>query len=664
MKKIFVLFFLVAIFGNSAASQHHDPKAKVDLGGNWTFALDPVRVGETQGWYEPGFNSSSFDKVKVPHCFSTDPRYYLYTGSAWYFREFTGSVSGNEHSFLRFDAVFYKAKVWVNGQLAGSHEGGYTPFELDITHLLKSRNTLAIQVDNSWDTTTIPGAKTNVSSASINSQQVYPWINYGGIIRPVYIIKRPAVFVNNVKITADPDLEKGSAVIRIIADVRNSSAETSSRAITAAVFDGDKKINLSWKQVNITVEAGAAKTAAFVGTMAKADVRLWNQDQPHLYKVSVTCGDQTVHYNFGIRKVEVNGVHVLLNGEPLKMGGCNRPLDYPGSGSMETDEVLQTDMQLIKGGSMELSRINHHAASEEMLDWADKNGLLIITEPGNWQLTPKQMSDTMMRRKFQQQMREMTERDWNHPSVIAYSVGNEFPSQTEEGRAWVRDMKDFVKSLDDSRLVTFASMIVFRDFIKAPEEEASQYVDFVSANIYGDHLLHLERIHKLYPGKPIYVSEFGWRTDGVKNEEERVARLKKAMQDFRKCDYLIGASVWTFNDYLSRFPGTNPNGYRPWGLVSPQREKRGMYLAWQEEFAPAVVELIGRTTGRATIKVTARKDFPSYTLRGYKLKCSDQLLPLNTLTPGQSQELTIEITGGMQVQLIKPGGFVILEKKL
>jgi len=244
-------------------------------------------------------------------------------------------------------------------------------------------------------------------------------------------------------------------------------------------------------------------------------------------------------------------------------------------------------------------------------------------------------------------------------------VGNEFQSQTEEGKAWVRDMSSYVRSLDDSRLITFASMILSHNNIKKPEDEASQYVDFVSANIYGNHLKTLQHIHELYPAKPVYVSEFGIRTDAVKSEEERIAHLRKAMQDFRQCDFLIGASVWTFNDYLSRFPGTNPNGYRPWGLVEPDRTPRGMYIAWQEEFAPATIELVNKTAGHASIRITARKDFPSYTLKGYQLKYNGILMPVKTLHPGESVLLDIALAGGAaDIALIKPGGFTIIQKTL
>jgi beta-glucuronidase len=211
-------------------------------------------------------------------------------------------------------------------------------------------------------------------------------------------------------------------------------------------------------------------------------------------------------------------------------------------------------------------------------------------------------------------------------------------------------------------------MFVFRDFIKKPEDEASQYVDFVSANIYGDHFTLLERIHALYPNKPVYISEFGLRADHVKSEDERVDHLRRAMQSFRKCDYLIGASVWTFNDYQSMFPGSNVNGYRPWGLVTPEREPRKMYDVWKEEFSPATVEVADDEDG-LNVTVTARKDFPSYTLRNYKLNIGNQSFVVPVLKPGESKQFTIDLknhglAGAKVIELVKPGDFVIWRKEV
>lgn len=635
------------------------------LDGEWTFATDPVKVGEKNNWFGASFTSAKFDKVTVPHCFSVDPRYMFYTGTAWYFKKFSARSATNQRTFLKFDAIFYRAKIWVNGILTATHEGGYTPFEVDITAQLAAENTLTVQADNTWDTTTIPGAKTTTAFENANAAQWFPWINYGGITRPVHLVTRAGTYIKNIKIVAEPDLAKGSASVHITAMVKNLSATPAKQTITLNITDKEKPTSLRFKPVAATIAPGEETMVEFQNTLPAAEVKLWNQDAPNLYTASVAMGADTVSKKFGIRKFEVSGTQLLLNGEPIKMGGCNRPLDYPGYGSMDPKQVLDQDLDLIKSGCMELSRINHYPVPEYMLDWADEHGLLFIEEAGNWQMTPKQMNDTMMRRKFQQQMKEMVERDWNHPCLVAYSVGNEFQSQTEEGKAWVRDMSAFVKSLDKSRLITFASMMVWRDAIKKPEDEASQYVDFISANIYGDYLARVQHIHDVYPNKPIYISEFGIRTDQVKTEDDRVLHLRNAMKDFRSCPYVTGACVWTFNDYFSRFPGTNANGYRPWGLVSPQREQRGMYKAWQEEFSPAVFELVDKKDGQAVLRITARKDLPSYTLRGYSLKCNQHTIALNTLKPGDQQQFSIALPGGAaDIELVKPGGFVVVKTVL
>ncbi|MBS0030399.1 glycoside hydrolase family 2 protein [Chitinophaga sp. 22321] len=629
---------------------------RLPLNGVWTFALDPLNTGVPDKWYTPDFPSAGFDKVTVPHSFSVDKRYFFYTGTAWYFKKFNAPVVQKDNrTFLHFDAVFYKTSIWLNGQLAGEHEGGYTPFEIEVTHLLKEKNTLAVSVSNAWDTTTIPGAKASDASESPAMAQLYPWMNYGGITRPVQLLTRPAAFIQNVKVTAEPDLKKRNARIAVTVFLENFQA--SDAAVKVSISRQGQPGNIRFRQLSAN-----AGQVVLEGTMP--DARYWNQDAPNLYEAEITAGNDTMRKTFGIRKLEIKGTQLLLNGEPVRMGGCNRPLDYPGYGSLDPEEVLEKDLTLIKSGSMELSRISHYPVSESMLIWADKHGLLIIAEAGNWQMTPRQMADPLMRKKYRSQLTEMIKRDWNHPCIVAYSVGNEFQSQTPEGIAWVKDMGAFVKSLDATRLITFASFNVWRDYVKHPEDEASQYVDFISTNIYGNgQLAHLQHIHEVYPNKPVYISEFGMRLPADGQEEERIRYFRKAVEVFRQCDYLIGASVWTFNDYMSRYPGTDANGYRAWGLIAPDRSIRPVYAVWQEEFAPAVIELLKIKDGNAIVKVAARLDFPSYTLRRYRLSYGGQSTELRTLKPGESQELTIPVTGNtLTVSLVKPGGFTVVTK--
>lgn len=650
MKNILLLLLLCPFLAMAQGT------SKAPLNGVWTFALDPLNRGGQDKWYATDFASVGFDKVQVPHSFSVDKRYFFYTGTAWYFKKFNAPVvQKNERTFLQFDAVFYKAKIWLNGQVAGEHEGGYTPFEIEITGLLKDKNTLAVSVSNAWDTTTIPGAKASDAKDAPNVTQLYAWMNYGGITRPVHVITRPAAFIQNIKVVAEPDLKKGNARIQVITSLKNYQSPD----VKVNIYQSGNKNNIRFKQTS----ANAAQVT-LEGMLPSA--KLWDQDAPNLYEAEVIAGADTMRKTFGIRRLEIKGTQLLLNGEPIRMGGCNRPLDYPGYGSLDPDDVLEKDLNLIKSGSMELSRISHYPVSESMLDWADKHGLLIITEAGNWQMTPRQMADPLMRAKYQSQLKEMVERDWNHPSVIAYSLGNEFQSQTPEGISWVKDMGVFVKSLDASRLVTFASFNVWRDYVKRPEDEASLYVDFISTNIYGnDQLPHLQHIHEIYPNKPVYISEFGMRLPQSGKEEDRIAYFRRAMQIFRQCDYLIGASVWTFNDYMSRYPGTDANGYRAWGLVAPDRTLRPVYPVWQEEFSPAIIELVRITEDKAIVKITARVDFPAYVLRNYQLRYGNSSLELRTLKPGESQEVTIPVTGKtLTVALVKPGGFVVVTKSM
>lgn len=654
--------FIFTLMVSAGLALHAQPSKK-SLNGQWSFALDPVKVGVQQEWYKaPPF--PGWDRVTVPHSFSVDKRYHGYTGTAWYIREIgpLERIAGYR-TFLRFEAVFYRSSVWLNGKFIGAHEGGYTPFEFDVTDALAGQNILAVEVSNAWDTTTIPGAKTQIGNAISNTGQVFPWINYGGITREVLLVTRPDVYVAKAKIDADPDLAKNNATLHLALNIRNVSTTTATPSVEAVVYQDGKPITVKFKGNRVSIAPGNEANLTLEGNIPKKNVHLWNQDDPYLYGCKIVLGEDTVKAHFGIRKVSVQGTKLLLNGEPIRMGGCNRPLDYPGFGSLDPPQVIGQDFTLIKNASMELSRMNHYPMSPHILDWADEHGLLIIGEAGNWQMTPQQMAEPSMRAKFESQMKEMIERDWNHPSIIAWSVGNEYMSYTPEGQSWTKDMKAFTNALDPSRLVTFASMYVWRDFIKEGKDEASQYVDFVSTNIYGNHFANLTKIHNLYPDKPVFISEFGARADQVKSEQDRVQHLRKAMADFRKCDYLIGASLWTFNDYQSNFPGTNANGYRPWGLVTPERQKRDMYFAVQEEFSPATIEVTGFEGDQVKVKVSARADFPSYILRGYSLRCGNERGQIPTLKPGESETLTFTASGDkVEISLVKPGDFVILTK--
>ena len=670
--RLLLLFWLLPL---SLTAQYtiRDPLA-IPLHGEWRFALDPVGVGERGNWYREDAPLNRWEKVTVPHCFSVDPRFQFYTGTAWYRRTFPLQASAGKRVILHIDAAYYETTVWINNQKVGTHEGGYTPFHFDITDYLKTSsgalNAIAISVNNNtWKTTTIPGAKDN------NLPESFPgWLNYGGLIRPIYLTAEPEVYVENTKIEAVPDqnagpLAKGTSTLKVKTRIRNAGQQAVTPKLSFRVMQNGKPIAVTWKLTTASVAANQTAVLEAETVLKAADVKLWSIDQPTLYDLQVIAATDTVQTHFGIRKVEVRNAQLLLNGQPIRVAGGNRVVDYTGLGSLEPDWLVEKDMRLMKEAGMELHRLTHYTPSETVYDWADRNGMLIISEAGNWQLTPRQMDNDTMRTKFRQQFREMAERDWNHPSVIAYSVGNEYLSEQPAGQRWTKDMIAYARELDPTRLYTFASMRL-NSLPKKPEDEASQYSDFISTNTYGNHANVLKHIHALYPDKPIFISEYGTRADGKEGDAGQVTHLDKFLGEIRQLPYVIGASWWSFNDYLSRHDGTNPDGTRPWGLVRGDRSKRVLYKAHQTGMAPVTVEKVSWVTGTegvhtVTLRVTARTDFPAYALKKYQLKTDKALLTIPDLQPGQSANLTVPVRGFdkvLTVEVIKPTGFSILSQ--
>lgn len=647
-----------------------DPKA-IPLNGEWLFMMDPMDAGETAKWYREDLPLNRLDKVTVPHCFSVDPRFQFYTGTVWYRRTFPWQLTTGKRVLLHFDASYYETTVWLNGQKVGTHEGGYTPFQFDVTSYLKpgrADNTIAISVNNNtWKIGTIPGAKDNGQP-----NDPFPgWINYGGLIRPVYLTVEPDVYIENIKTEAVPDLAKGTAVLKIKTRIRNASGQAVTPKLAFRIRQNGKFVPLSWKQTAGNIGANQTMVVEAEASIKAGDVKLWNIDQPTLYDAQVIANTDTVQTHFGIRKIEVRNAQLLLNGQPIKVAGGNRVVDHPGLGSLEPDWLVEKDMRLMKDAGMEFHRLTHYTPSETIYDWADRNGMLIISEAGNWQLTPREMDNDTIRMKFRQQFREMAERDWNHPCIIAYSVGNEYLSEQPAGQRWTKDMIAYARELDPTRLYTFASMRL-NILPKKPEDEASQYCDFVSTNTYGNHANVLKHIHALYPDKPIFISEYGTRADGKDGEAGQVSHIEKFLADVRQLPYVVGASWWSFNDYLSRHDGTNPDGTRPWGLVRWDRSKRPLYKAHQTGMAPVTIEKVSWNPGQEGVhtlklRITARNDFPAYALKNYVIKTATSTSSIPELQPGQQGELTIPVRGfdkTVTVEVVKPTGFSILSQTI
>jgi beta-glucuronidase len=537
---------------------------KVDLDGSgWTFK---TTLGEKA------------EEVVVPHCWPASEQYRRYIGVATYERDFMSpTVEPGNIVRLHFDAVYDVASVWLNGRKLGMHEGGYTPFEFDVTKLLKpGNNHLLVEVNNTPTLSTIPAIATSHGSqnyplyGTAADEGIVGWMPYGGIVRPVSLIVTNAVYLRNIKINAAPDLAHHTARIAAHAWIHNGSSSSVFTAVHGTVA------GLSATFPRTVIPAGGDAEVAWSGTLKEA--HLWSVRDPFLYDASIQVPGDELTAKIGVREIRVQGTELLLNGKPVHLFGANRVSEDPKEGLRESDVIVERDMSDMLADNMRMMRIAHYPQAPALLDFADRHGMLIIAEAGNWNMSAWQMADPGIRATWQKQMKEMMEQDWNHPSVIAWSVGNEYESFTKDGIAWTHDMRAFTLGLDATRLITFASRFTGDPSVKTGKDEASQYSDFVSVNIYGNYADRFDHVHALYPEKPVFVTEFGKMGEPGIHDPERIKDIIEAVNAMKARPWMVGGSLWTWADYRSLHRGTPASGIRYWGVVNLDREHRD---SWQ-----------------------------------------------------------------------------------
>jgi len=560
-----LLMMNAALVGTALAAQ------KIDLGGSgWTFhtTLDEKAL-----------------PVSVPHTWMTMHGYERFIGNATYQRDFIApNVKPGQVVRLHFDAVYDVAHVWFNGRMVGMHEGGYTPFEFDVTKLMKpGANHILLEVDNTPTLSTIPaiasshGSKDYPLYGTAAGEGIVGWMPYGGIVRPVSLLITDAVYLQKMKVDAKPDLARHTASIQVRAWLHNGSSISKLASVKGDVAG----LPMEFKSARVAANGDAE----VVWRGALRDAHLWSVRDPFLYDARVAIEGDELTAKIGVREIRVQGTELLLNGRPVHLFGANRVSEDPKEGLAESDAIVERDMSDMLADNMRMMRIAHYPQAPALLDFADKHGMLIIPEAGNWNMSAWQMADPGIRALWKRQMKEMMEQDWNHPSVIAWSVGNEYESYTKDGIDWTRDMRAYTLGLDSTRLITFASRFTQEPVVKTGKDEASQYSDFVSVNIYGGYAKGLDRVHELYPDKPVFVTEFGKMGEPGQHDPERIKDITEAVMAMKARPWMIGGSLWTWNDYHSLHRGTPASGIRYWGVVNVNREHRDSWDAVQKLFA-------------------------------------------------------------------------------
>ncbi|MCS6992745.1 MAG: hypothetical protein NZP74_02820 [Anaerolineales bacterium] len=393
-------------------------RMRLSLDGQWFFSpLEPLTPDS------PALLAGNCTLIQVPAPWQADPRFRHHTGAAWYAREFhlpDEWLAAGRVLILGFGAVDYCAQVWVNGVEVGNHEGGYLPFEFDITCAARpGANTVTVRVDDPPEIfEEIPHGK----------QSWYGMLS--GLWQSVWVESRAATHIRRVKVT--PTGEQVSVEV--------SLSGAFARKLTAEVIAPDGRI------------AARGEFDAPRFSIPIEHPLHWSPDEPHLYTLKVSTGDDEVTETFGFRVIETKNGQIWLNGRPFYLRGALDQDYYPDLiCTPPSQEYIEAEFRQAKALGLNCLRVHIKVADPRYYAAADKVGLLIWTELPNHILLTEDA-----KRRARQTLAGMVERDWNHPSIGIWTIINEswgVDLSNPEHRAWLAEMYDFMKSLDPMRLV-------------------------------------------------------------------------------------------------------------------------------------------------------------------------------------------------------------------
>ncbi len=406
------------------------------LNGTWQAVIDLYERGEIAGLapmaQEPAdpaalaeFSFHNGLTLEVPGDWNTqDPRLHFYQGLVWYKRTFTFEPRGDERVYLYFGAANYRASVYVNGRMVGEHEGGFTPFNFDVTHVLHDgENLVVVKVDNRRDARDIPTPITD-------------WHNYGGLTRDVLLVRVPETHISRWELRLPG--EPGNELVGFV--------EVKGPAVPAEVV-------VEVPELGVRIET---QTDAYgrVDLEIPATPERWSPDSPRLYRVAVSTGAHRIEDDIGFRTIATRGSDILLNGEPVYLRGISihdETLD--GGGRANSTAHAEATLGLAKELGCNFVRLAHYPHPDTMARAADRLGLLVWAElPVYWAVAFDDEDTLELGRTM---FSELIHRDRNRSSVVMWSLGNETPA-SEPRDHFFAELADHVRKEDPSRLLTAA----------------------------------------------------------------------------------------------------------------------------------------------------------------------------------------------------------------
>jgi beta-glucuronidase len=588
---------MLAPLGASASSPtltRADNREGQDLSGTWHYSVDPYRDGQA-GFHRgaPGLGHRRYEDVDVDALLKAKPTALyeydmdqsptavlpqgwighdatlrFYQGLMWYERRFDApALKPGQRAFLRFEAVNYAAKVYLNGKAVGEHEGGFAPFSMEVTDILRaSSNQLTVGVDSTPQADGVPPPVTD-------------WENYGGITRPMRLVITPATFIDEawVRLTRDG---------KIAATVKLDGAQAANQEVHVRVAE---------LGLDVTGKTDASGVLNASAPAPKALAR-WSPDKPKLYDVAVETRDDHLNDRVGFRTIETKGSEILLNGKPIFLRGISVHEEEFGENPARTitEAGARALLSEVKEGLHgNFVRLAHYPHSEITTRLADEMGLLVWSEiPVYWLVDFGNPRTLALARGMLA--------DNNRASIIMWSVANETPI-TDPRNKFLYQLVDDVKTLDDTRLVTAALLTDRKTVDGRPvmglNDPLADKLDVLAANTYNgwytdDALDDLPSMTWKATDKPMVFSEFG--ADALSGFSDP-ALMRKFSEDFQKKYYertlamarkiptLRGMSPWILKDFRAprRQHPVYQQGWNRKGLVSPTGRRKPAFFVLQ-----------------------------------------------------------------------------------
>ncbi|MBL3655089.1 glycoside hydrolase family 2 protein [Fulvivirga sediminis] len=592
---ILLLLFVVstAVRAQSSLLQNPYSRDHISLNGPWHYIADPYEngyynyrrkafdeIGNKKGGYYDNLkqnNPMSLIEYDFDHAPTLDvpgdwnsqvEKLELYEGTVWYQRAFVVSPEKGKKYWLYFGAVNYEAHVYLNGKKLGTHKGGFTPFQFEVTDLLhEGDNFIVLKVDNARHQDEVPTVNTD-------------WWNYGGVTRDVLLINTPDSYIQDYQLKLNPANNKE---IRGFVKVEGEESEV--------------KVAIPELKVDKAIAVDRNGYASFAIPVKK--VVYWSPENPKLYEVQISSSNDMVLDKIGFRTITTEGTDILLNGKSVFLRGISMHEENPFlPGRLRGEGDIKMLFQWAKELNCNFIRLAHYPHDEKALKLADEMGLMVWAEiPVYWTIS---WENEATYKNAEAQLTDMIVRDKNRASIMIWSVGNETPV-SEPRMKFMGGLADKVRSLDDSRLVAAALEVSQKEgeMVWTCDDPLVDKIDLVSFNEYaGWYWLTPSELSKIKfefdIDKPVFISEFGAGALGGFHSEDRVRWSEEYQEDLyikqikllTEIKQLRGVTPWILVDFRSprRPHSVYQNFWNRKGLISNTGDKKKAFFILKDYY--------------------------------------------------------------------------------